>query len=90
MGRLENATNIMRSMPYCLHDSIGLLGIHRSLFALRIAILSLGRSQMEELNLCTQIYRELYEKSGLGFAKQLADRGMGPKRGIDTILSLSG
>lgn len=93
MGRLENATNAtntMRSMPYCLHDSMGLLGVHRILFALRIAILSLGRSQMEELSLCTQIYRELYEKSGLGFAKQLADRGMGPKWGTGTISSLSG
>lgn len=62
MGRLKNAPNIMRSMPYCLHDSMGLLGVHRSLFALRIAILSLGKSQNEELGLCTQIYRELYER----------------------------
>ena len=82
MGRLENATNIMRSMPYCLHDSMGLLGVHRSLFAMRIAIPSLERRQMEELSLCTQIYRELYEKSGLGFAKLLADRGMGPNRAL--------
>lgn len=88
MGRLEHATNIMRSMPYCLHDSMGLLGVHRSLFALQIAILSLDRSQIEELSLCTQIYRELYEKSRLRFAKQLPDRGMGPKWGTDIVLNL--
>lgn len=81
MGRLENATNIMRSMPYCLHGSMGLLGVHRTLFALRIAILSLRRSQTEELSSCTQIHRELYEKSGLGFAKLLARQGNGTEMG---------
>ena len=80
-GRLEIATNIMRSMPYCLHDSMGLLGAQKSLFALRAALLSLRRSQTEELKLCAQMYRELYERKGLGCAEPVAD--MGPKWGID-------
>ncbi|CAF9925376.1 MAG: hypothetical protein ALECFALPRED_003124 [Alectoria fallacina] len=80
-GRLENATNIMRSMPYCLHDSMGLLGAQKSLFVLRASLLSLRRSQNEELKLCAQMYRELYERKGLGYAMQVAD--MGPKWGID-------
>ena len=77
----------MRSMPYYLDDSMGLLSAQKSLFVLRVALLSLRRSQMEELKLCAQMYRELYEKKGLGYAKQMAD--MGPKWGIDPVLDLS-
>lgn len=66
----------MRSMPYCLHDSMGLLGPQKSLFALRAALLSLKRSQIEELKLCAEIYRELYEKKGLVYAKPLLDMGL--------------
>ena len=75
LGRLENAQNIIRSMPYCLDESMGLLGTHRCLFSLRTAIFSLGRDQVEALNLCAQMYRDMYEKKGLGYAKQLADIG---------------
>lgn len=87
-SRLENATKIMRSMPYCLHDSMGLLGAQKSWFALRAALLSLRKSEFEELELCAQMYKDLYEKKGLGYAKQVAD--MGPKWGIDPTLDLSG
>ena len=78
----------MRSMPYCLHDSMGLIGAQKSLFALRAALLSLRRSQTRESKMCERMYRELYEKKGLGYAKQVAD--MGPKWGIDPVLDLSG
>ena len=88
IGRTENATNIMRSMSYCLHDSMGLIGAQKSLFALRAALLSLRRSQTKESKMCERMYRELYEKKGLGYAKQVAD--MGPKWGIDPVLDLSG
>ena len=88
IGRLENATKIMRSMPYCLHDSMGLLGAQKSLFALRAALLSLRESEFEGLDLCARMYKDLYEKKGLGYAKQVAD--MGPKWGIDPTLDLSG
>lgn len=70
-GRLENATNIIRSMPYCLHDSMGLLGSQKSLFALRAALLSLRRSPGEELGWCVRVYQELVEKKGLGYAREV-------------------
>ncbi len=88
IGRLENATNIMRSMPYCLHDSMGLMGAQKSLFALRAALVSLRRSRSGKLNLCAQMYKALHEKKGLGYAIQVAD--MGPKWGVDPVLDLSG
>lgn len=74
-GRLQNARNILHSLPYCLQDSMGFLGALRSMYALRVAHLSLGRSRMDELNLCAQMYRNLYEKKGLAYAKQIADMG---------------
>ena len=79
-GRLENATNIIRSMPYCLHDSMGVLGPQKSLFALRAALLSLRKSPGEELDLCLKMYQELAEKKGLGYAREVGktnakDRG---------------
>lgn len=87
-GRLESAKNIMRSMPYHLHDSMGLLGAQKSLFALRAALLSLKRSQFIELKLCVQMYKDLYERKGLGYARQVAD--MGPKWDVDPKLNLLG
>ena len=70
-GRLENATNIIRSMPYCLHDSMGVLGPQKSLFALRAALLSLRRSPSEELDWCLRTYQELFDRKGLGYAREV-------------------
>ena len=70
-GRLENATNIIRAMPYCLHDSMGLSGPQKSLFALRAALLSLRRTPGEELNQCLIAYQELAEKRGMGYAIEI-------------------
>ena len=84
-GRSENATNIMRSMPYCSHDSMGLMGAQKSIFALQAALISLGRDQIEELKLCRQMYKDLYEKKGLGYAKQVTD--MGPNWRIDPAMA---
>ena len=66
---------------------MGFLGAHRSMYAPQAAHQSLRRSQMDELNLCAQMYRDLYEKKGLAFAKQLAD--MGPRWGVQTLMNLS-
>ena len=66
---------------------MGFLGAHRSMYALRAAHQSLRRSQTDELNLCAQMYRDLYEKKGLVYAKQLAD--MGPKWGVQALMNLS-
>ena len=88
VGRLENATNILRSMPFCLRDDMGLLGAQRSLFALRAAFMSLkGTSHAAELDLCAQLYRDLHQRRGLQYAKQVVD--MGPKWGVVPELDLS-
>ena len=70
-GRLENATNIIRAMPYCLHDSAGQLGPQRCLFPLRAALLSLRRTPGEELDMCLKVYQELVEEKGLGYAREV-------------------
>lgn len=67
-------------MPYCLHDSMGVFGPQKSLFALRAALLSLRRNPGEELDLCLRMYQELAEKKGLGYAREVGkmngkDRG---------------
>ena len=71
-GRLENATNIIRAMPYCLHDSTGLLGPQKSLFALRAALMSLRKTPGEELDWCLRANQELVEKKGMGHVRVVA------------------
>ena len=70
-GRLENATNLIRAMPYCLHDSTGQLGPQRCVFPLRVALLSLRRTPGEELDMCLKVYQELVEKKGVGYAREV-------------------
>ena len=72
--RLEFATNIVRSMPYRLSDEMGLLGAQKALFALRTALFTLRLSPGEELNLkwCQAMYKELYSKKGLRYAREIA------------------
>lgn len=88
-GRLENATNIMRSMPYCLHDSMGFLGSQKSLFALRAALSSLRGSPGEELDGCIRVYQEMVERKGLGHARQVwkvnAKHGEEAGKGMDAM-----
>ena len=88
-GRLENATNIIRSMPYCLHDSMGVLGPQKSLFPLRAALLSLRKSPGEELDWCLRMYQELVERKGLGYAREVgkvnAKDKVGPEKAMDAI-----
>ena len=86
-GRFDNAANIIRSMPYCLHDRMGFLGAQTSLATLQAVFQSLGKNRIEELSLCRQLWRDLYEKKGLGFAKQVADMGLhtGPALGPSAL-----
>ena len=70
--RLELATNIMRSMPYSLNDSMGLLGAAKSLFPLRAALFCLRRQPGEELKWCQAVYQELESKKGLRYAREIA------------------
>ena len=71
-ARLAYATNIMRSMPYCLNDNKGLLGAQKSLFALRTALFSLRRHPGEELRWCSAVYQQLDESKGLRYAREIA------------------
>ena len=70
--RLRLATNIMRAMPYCLNDSMGLIGAQKSLFALRVALFSLRRHPGEELKWCQAVYQELDGRRGLRYAREIA------------------
>ena len=71
-NQLELATNIMRSMPYCLNDNMGLLGAQKSLFALRVALLALRRHPGEELKWCQAVYQEFDDRKGLRYAREMA------------------
>ena len=42
---------------------------------------------MDELNLCEQMYRDLYEKKGLAYAKQIVDTR--PKWGVHSVMNMS-
>ena len=71
--RLELATNIIRSMPYCLNDNMGLMGAQKSLFAMRTALFALQRYPPgEELKMCQAMYQELHSKKGLRYAREIA------------------
>lgn len=72
--RLELATNIIRSMPYCLNDNMGLMGAQKSLFALRTALFALTRYPGEEpkLKWCQAMYQDLDNKKGLRYAREIA------------------
>lgn len=70
--RLELATNIIRSMPYCLNDNMGLMGAQKSLFALRTALFALQRYPLGgELKWCQAMYQELNSKKGLKYAREI-------------------
>ena len=70
--RLQLAKNIVRSMPYCLHDDMGLVGAQKSLFAMRIALFVLQRHPGEELKWCQAMYQELDSRKGLRYAREIA------------------
>ena len=70
--RLELAKNIIRSMPYCLSDNMGLMGPQKSLFALRTALFALQRYPGEELKWCRAMYQELDSRKGLRYAREIA------------------
>lgn len=72
--RLELATNIIRSMPYCLNDRMGLMGAQKSLFAMRTALFALQRYPPgEELKWCQAMYQKLHSKKGLRYAREIAN-----------------
>ena len=70
--RLELATNILRSMPYCLNDDMGLVGAQKSLFAMRVSLFVLQSHPCEELKWCQATYQELHSRKGLRYAREIA------------------
>ena len=72
VGRLELATNIVRSMPYSLNDNMGLIGAQKSLFAMRVALSVLQRHPGEDLEWCQAMYQELSSRKGLRYAREIA------------------
>ena len=71
-GRLELAMNVVRSMPYCLNENMGLIGAQKSLFAMRVALFALQHHPGDELKWCQAMYQELNSRKGLGYAKEIA------------------
>lgn len=56
---LKIATDIVRSMPYCLNHTMGLLGPERAFFALRTALATLRRHPGPELEWCREAHRRM-------------------------------
>ena len=69
------ATNIMRSMRYCLNDNMGIMGAHKSLFAVRVALALLREYPGEELRWCNSVYQSLDSNKGVRYARELANFG---------------
>lgn len=63
--RINLATDIVRSMPYCLNHTMGLLGPERAFFALRPAVSTLRRYPGSELDWCRAAHGRIEESSGL-------------------------
>ncbi|KAL2052932.1 hypothetical protein ABVK25_006873 [Lepraria finkii] len=70
--RLELATSVMRLIPCCLNDSMGLLGAQKSLYALRVALFSLRRHPGGGLKWCQAVYKEFDNRKGLRYAREIA------------------
>ena len=87
--RMDLATEISRSVPYCLNSAMGLLGPERALFALRTAIAMFRRHPGPELEWCRKIYSRFNDRSGFRGAMQLHPYLYGPyqSRGIRDLPS---
>ena len=71
---LHLATNITRTIPYVLDDSMGLIGAQHALFPLRAALFTLSRYPGEELRRCRAVYAQFDQKKGLHYATEVAKR----------------
>lgn len=57
--RMTLATDIIRSMPYCLNQTMGLLGPEKAFFALHVALVTLRRHPGPELEWCEEHHRRM-------------------------------
>lgn len=69
--RMILATDITRSMPYCLNHTMGLLGPEKAFFALRTALATLRRHPGPELEWCRAAHQRLDNASDLRGMMQL-------------------
>lgn len=69
--RVKVATDIVRSMPYCLNHTMGLLGPEKAFFALRTALATLRRHPGPELEWCREAHRRMDSGPGTRGAMQL-------------------
>ena len=98
-SRIDFATDIVRSMPYCLNHNMGLLGPEKCFFPLRTALATLQRHPGPELEWCRAVYRRMDNRSGLRGVMQLqpylypceseGDESPHPSSSHDVILSAS-
>ena len=77
---LEFATNIVRSMSYCLNENMGLIGAQKSLFPMRIALFVLQRHPGEDLKWCQAMYQELNSVKGIRYAREIGKHEKWPLR----------
>lgn len=79
---LEFATNIVRSMPYCLNEKMGLIGAQKTLFPMRIALFVLQRhpGEGEDLKWCQAMYQELNSGKGIRYAREIGKHEKWPLR----------
>lgn len=74
------ATNIVRSMPYCLNENMGLIGAQKSLFPMRIALFVLQRHPGEVQKWCQAMYQELTSGKGIRYAREIGKHEKWPLR----------
>ena len=68
---LDLAIKIMRTMPYVLNDSMGMLSSQQALFPLRVVLFVLRQYPGDELRWCQTVYHKLEAGKGLRYATEI-------------------
>jgi hypothetical protein len=71
--RLKLAVDITRAALYCTGTNMGLVGLPKSLFALRVALWYLRRHPGPEFTQCWALYQDLSSRRGMQIAQDLQD-----------------
>lgn len=69
--QIELATNIMESMSYCMRDENGAWSSQKCIFSGRVALYALRSHPPEHLRKYESVFRDLTEKKGFRYAKEL-------------------
>jgi hypothetical protein len=82
--QLTGASLIVSSIPYCTSPNMGLLGVQKCIFPLKTALSVFQKHPGPMLERCWEVYRDLFERSELRFARDLVrDGGEGIRKGGD-------